>query len=157
MKTAPKRLAMSYKRQESTQWEALQYIHLPHLALPPGISLDASDRIPYPPALGAHFFVESFESVTAVDPAVWQYHRIILHDALGMVCVGNVARQFIQLGAADRTDGSGGRGSVRRGGCICGVACGSLERGKSGGQGNVKEWSRWKRVEAVMCRKEEGR
>jgi hypothetical protein len=69
---APKRLAMSYKKRKSTRGVVpLQNIHLPHLALSPRISLDASDRIAYPPALGAHLLVEGFESVAAVDPAVW--------------------------------------------------------------------------------------
>jgi hypothetical protein len=70
----------------------LQNIHLPHLALSPRISLDASDRIAYPSTLGTHLLVEGFESVAAVDPAIWQHHRIVLHDTLGMVCIWDVAR-----------------------------------------------------------------
>jgi hypothetical protein len=88
-----KRLAMSYKKTKvHPRRGALQDIHLPHLALPPRFSFDTSDRIAYPPALGAHLLVEGLKSITAIDSAAWQYHRIILDYALGMMCVRDVAR-----------------------------------------------------------------
>jgi hypothetical protein len=81
------------KRQESTRGVvSLQDIHLPHLTLPPRFPLDTSDRVAYPPALGADLLVEGLKSITAINPAAWQYHWIILDNALGMMCVRDVAR-----------------------------------------------------------------
>lgn len=63
----------------------------------------------------------------------------MLHMTLGVVCIGHVSRQVVELYRADGTDAmaeSRGRFAVGGG---CGMACGRLEGGQTRGEGDVEE------------------
>ncbi len=65
--------------------------------------------------LGAHLQ----QPISSVDPTVGQDDRIVLDVTLGVVRVGHVSGEIVQLGRADGADGSG------RGACV-GAAAGIL-------------------------------
>lgn len=129
--------------------------HPPHLAALPHLVSLPGNRIPYPPSFRANLLIEQPQPLHSIYASVGQHDRVILDDALRVVCIRHVAGQFVELGATDGTDGGGGRGGVGRGRCEGRVAGGCLERGQASGEGDVEERPGRERVEAVVGGEEE--
>ena len=78
----------------------------------------------------------------AVDAAVGQQHEVGLNVALGVVGVGDIAGELVELRGADGADGARQAGVEGRGGRGAGlgaVAGGRLERREARLQGDVQQ------------------
>jgi hypothetical protein len=133
LSTAPRAIpdAALCHTKKSHPKKRLHNIHLAHFVFRPSISLNASDRVPDPPALCADLLVERLQPVASVDSSIGKHDRIVLDDALGVMRIGDIARKLVQLSAADRADGGGGRRRVGRGGSEGRMTCGGLQCGET--------------------------
>jgi len=64
--------------------------HLPNLILSPFLPGNPRDWVSNPALLGSHFLIKPSQSLTTIDAAVRQDHRVVFNDTLSMVCIGNV-------------------------------------------------------------------
>lgn len=78
-----------------------RYIHFPDLC---ALEDFARRRILNLPVLKAKFCAHLHQAVPSIDPTIRKNHRIILDIALGVVRIGKVSCELVQLGGADRTD-----------------------------------------------------
>ena len=96
------------------------------------------------------------QSISTIDPSVWQHDRIVLGVTLRVMRIGQVPSQLVQLGGADGADrgrrGLGVGGAAR----VFGVARRRLQRRETGGEGDVKERSCREGEELVVGSDEEG-
>ena len=69
--------------------------------------------------------------------------------------IRHVARQFVELRAADGTYGCSGGGGVGGGGCVCGVASRGFQSGEAGAEGGVEEGAGREGVQGVVGCEEE--
>jgi hypothetical protein len=87
-------------------------VYFAHLAFAPSLSLDTVDWIPDPPTLGSDLLVESRQLIAAIYSSVREHYWVVLHDALGVVRIRDVARKLVELGAADGAHRCGSRRGV---------------------------------------------
>ncbi len=114
-KSHTERLAMPYRRSKRRpEGKHLHNVHFPHFALPPLLSRYPTHRVLYPSLLSSYLLIEHAQSLRSIYPSIWQHDWIVLDYTLGVMGVWYVARQLVQLGAADWANGCGGGGSVGR-------------------------------------------
>jgi hypothetical protein len=83
---------------------ALQHKDTPHLAVLPQLLRLTGHWISHEAFGRPDLFIEQPQSLASVDAPVGQHHRIVLHDALCVMCIRHIAGEFVKLGAANGTD-----------------------------------------------------